>query len=145
MDRAMPLTGPEVLSFEFLPTEPDFSLERTQPFGPASLGLFERRQSARHRLRVRARITPEGHAPLETHTVDLSAHGLAVTSTRPLNVDQECRVELAIHSPLPSAPPVMRARVRYCAPLREGEFRIGMQFVDLSVEAAELIVAALDL
>jgi hypothetical protein len=71
-------------------------------------------------------------------------HGVAITSTRPLNVNQECDVELAVGLPSHLRPPALRAMVRYCARLRDNEFRIGMKFMDLSIEAAESIVAALE-
>jgi hypothetical protein len=39
----------------------------------------------------------------------------------------------------------LRASVCYCAQLGEEEFRIGMKFTAVSIEAAELIVAVLGL
>jgi c-di-GMP-binding flagellar brake protein YcgR len=101
------------------------------------------RASVRKVMRVRARITVEGEAPLETDTIDLSHGGLSITSRQPLNLGQECSIELGISVPELAAPPVLRAAVRYCVRLREGEYRIGLKFVFVSIEAAELIVAAL--
>ena len=104
----------------------------------------ERRIRERSSLRVQARILVDGEA-LEADTVDLSPHGVAVTSTRQLNIDQECSVELGISVAALAAPPSLRASVRYCAQLAEGRFRIGMKFTAVSIEAAELIVNALEL
>jgi len=124
-------------SFELTPPEQSFSFELAQ--------RIDRREKPRHAMRVQVRISPEGDEPLDAHTADLSTHGLAMTSERPLNVEQDCIVELGIGVPEPARPPSLRASVRYCARLRDGEFRIGMKFTAVSIEAAELIVAALGL
>ncbi len=104
----------------------------------------DRRTRERSSLRVQARILVDGEA-IEADTVDLSPHGVAVTSTRPLNIEQECGIELGITIASLAAPPKLRASVRYCAQLAEGRFRIGMKFTAVSIEAAELIVDALAL
>lgn len=126
------------------PGEEDFTIELRRPDELLSFELtqVDRREKPRHAIRVQVRIRPEGDAPLEAHTADLSAHGLAVTSTRPLNLEQECSVELGISAVHPAS---LRASVRYCARLRDDEFRIGMKFTDVSIEAAEAIVVALGL
>jgi c-di-GMP-binding flagellar brake protein YcgR len=129
------------------PGEDDFTIELRRPDELLSFELtqVDRREKARHAIRVQVRISPDGDAPLEAHTADLSAHGLAITSSRPLNVEQECRVELGLSAPQTAPPASLRASVRYCAHLRDDEFRIGMKFTDVSIEAAEAIVAALGL
>lgn len=104
----------------------------------------ERRIRDRTVLRVQARILVDDEA-IEADTVDLSPYGVAVTSTRPLNIEQECSIELGISVASLAAPPKLRASVRYCAQLAEGRFRIGMKFTAVSIEAAELIVEALEL
>jgi hypothetical protein len=138
----------EPVSFE-LPSSPatgPFSFELSVPEDSTfELALRDRREKRREAIRVRARVSPDGVPPLEVDAVDLSSHGLAITSTRPLNVDQECNVELGISMPEIASPPALRASVRYCARLREDQFRIGMKFTAVSVEAAELIVAVLEL
>jgi len=126
----------EPFSFELPPPEQILSFELAQ---------LDRREKPRQVMRVQARISPEGDEPLDAHTVDLSAHGLAITSARPLNLEQECNVELGISVPELSHPPSLRASVRYCAHLPDGQFRIGMKFTTVSIEAAELIVAVLGL
>jgi hypothetical protein len=141
-------TESESVSFELpsSPTPEPFSFELSRPADSADeLALRERRQKRREVLQVRARVSPDGEAPLEVHTVDLSSHGVAITSTRALNVDRECNVELGFDVPEIACPPALRASVRYCARLREDQFRIGLKFTAVSVEAAELIVAVLDL
>jgi len=136
MNGAASLVEGGPFSLELAPPEPLVSFELTQ---------IDRREKTRHVLRVQVRIRPDGDVPLDAHTADLSAHGLSITSTHPLNVDQECDVELGISVPEPARPPALRASVRYCARLRDGEYRIGMKFTTVSIEAAELIVAALGL
>jgi PilZ domain-containing protein len=138
----------ESVSFELPPPPPQdaYSFELSPPAHTADDSVArERREKKREVIRVRARIAPDGESPLDVHTVDLSAHGLAITSARPLNVDQVCIVEIGISVPEIARPPALRASVRYCARLREDQFRIGMKFTDVSVEAAELIVAVLEL
>jgi hypothetical protein len=143
----------ESVSFELPPPPPQdaYSFELSPPADAAHDSMAgestagERREKRREVIRVRARVSPEGDAPLDVHTVDLSSHGLAITSARPLNVEQVCDVELGISVPEIARPPALRASVRYCAKLREDRFRIGMKFTDVSVEAAELIVAVLEL
>jgi hypothetical protein len=83
---ASPIEG-EPFSFELPPPEQILSFELAQ---------LDRREKPRQVMRVQARISPEGDEPLDAHTVDLSAHGLAITSARPLNVERECNVELGI-------------------------------------------------
>jgi hypothetical protein len=104
----------------------------------------ERRVRERSSLRVQARIVVDGEA-IEADTADLSPHGVAVTTTRQLNIDQECNIELGVSVAALAVPPSLRASVRYCAQLAEGRFRIGMKFTAVSIEAAELIVNALEL
>lgn len=136
MNGAASLVDGGPFSFELPAPEQVVSFELTQS---------DRRERPRHVIRVQARIIPEGDEPLDAHTVDLSPHGLAITSARPLNVEQTCSVELGISVPEPAHPPSLRASVRYCARLGDGQFRIGMKFTTVSIEAAEAIVAALDL
>jgi hypothetical protein len=104
----------------------------------------ERRGRERSVLRVQARVLVDNEA-IEADTIDLSPHGVAVTSTQPLNIDQECSIELGITVASLATPPMLRASVRYCAQLGEGRFRVGMKFTTVSIEAAELIVEALEL
>jgi hypothetical protein len=131
--------APSSVAFSFdAPSPSDFSLELPPP-------IPDRRVQAREVLRVQARICLDGEPPLEVHTVDLSSHGLAITSKQPLNVNQECTVELGISVPEIARAPSLRASVRYCARLHDDQFRIGMKFTTVSVEAAELIVAVLGL
>ena len=104
----------------------------------------ERRVRERSVLRVQARILVDNEA-IEVDTVDLSPHGLAVKSRLPLNIDQECSIELGISVASLVTPPMLRASVRYCARLSEDRFRIGMKFTAVSIEAAELLVEALEL
>jgi hypothetical protein len=111
---------------------------------PSSPSPSDRRIRERAVLRVQARILVDNEA-IEADTVDLSAHGIAVTSKAPLNIDQECSIELGITIASLVTPPMLRASVRYCARLAEDRFRIGMKFTAVSIEAAELLVEALEL
>jgi c-di-GMP-binding flagellar brake protein YcgR len=103
----------------------------------------DRRTSARRVMRVQARISIPGGAPLDVHTVDLSLGGVSVTSSQQLSQGLECIVELGISAPEIAPAPALRARVRYCARLQDSQYRIGFKFSSVSIEAAELIVAVL--
>ncbi len=133
----------ECFSFEMPPTN-CLSFEWASPDTISTLSP-ERRERHRRIIRAQARICVDGLESLDAHAIDLSPHGLAVTSTRPLNVDQECTVELGISTPEIARSPALRASVRYCARLRDDQFRIGMKFIAVSIEAAELLVAVLEL
>lgn len=145
MTHSAPPAESEPISIELTELAFDTTETAIELAPPEHLERAERRGRSRQVMRVQARICVEGDQPLDAHTVDLSAHGLAVTSSRPLNVDQECNVELGISAQGLAQPPALRASVRYCARLRDGEFRIGMKFTAVSIEAAELLVAALEL
>lgn len=115
------------------------------PYEPSATGAGrdDRRDSSRKVLHVQARIIPDGDEPLAVQTIDLSLGGVSITSNRPLNVGQECAVELGVSIPGLATPPSLRAGVRYCAQLTPGQYRIGMKFVWTSIEAAELLAAVL--
>jgi len=110
---------------------------------PTDLAPSERRASSRKAIRVRARITLEGEVLFLADTIDLSRGGLSITSKQPLNLEQQCNVELATDVPGIAKPPVLQAVVVWCARLREGEYRIGLRFTFVSVEAEALIIAVL--
>jgi c-di-GMP-binding flagellar brake protein YcgR len=109
----------------------------------AELTPSDRRTSARKVMRVEARISVPGEAPLDAHTVDLSLGGVSITSSQQLSERQECIVELGVSAREIAPAPALRARVRYCARLRDGQYRIGLEFSSVSIEAAELLVAVL--
>ena len=103
----------------------------------------ERRDGQRKSLRVQARISVAGEAQLEAHTIDLSHHGISVTADRPLNEGVVCDVELGGPARVVADSPALQAEVRYCVRLSNGQFRMGMRFISVSIEAAELILAVL--
>jgi hypothetical protein len=103
----------------------------------------DRRDGQRKWLRVQARICVDGETPLEAHTIDLSHHGVSITSPQQLNEGVGCAIELGSGAHALAAPPALRAEVRYCTRLCDGQFRIGMRFTSVSIEAAELILAVL--
>ena len=107
------------------------------------LSPSDRRTDTRRVMRVQARISIPGEAPLDVHTVDLSLGGVSVTSSHQLSHGLECIVELGISAPEIAPAPALRARVRYCARLPDSQYRIGFKFSSVSIEAAELIVAVL--
>jgi len=103
----------------------------------------ERRDGQRKSLRIQARISIDGEVQLDAHTIDLSHHGISVTTGRQLNEGVVCDVELGGPARVVAQSPALQAEVRYCVPLQNGQFRIGMRFISVSIEAAELILAVL--
>lgn len=108
-----------------------------------SFAASERRAAPRKAISVRARVVVEGAAALDVDTIDLSHGGVCITSRQPLNLELSCIIEIAIGVPELGSPPLLRAAVCYCARLKSGKYRIGLKFTHVSIEAAELIVAAL--
>src|SRR5262245_56474358 len=92
----------------------------------------DRRDGQRKSLRVQARIWDEGESQLEAHTIDLSHHGVSVTAPQPLNEGVGCGIELGGSASTLAQPPPLRAEVRYCTQLSDGQFRIGMRFTSVS-------------
>src|ERR1035438_9499219 len=121
-------------------------MNRVESNWPVSLEQegADRRIDPRKVLQVQARVSVDGEAPLDAKTADLSHRGVSITSPQQLSVGQECIIELGISVPDIAKPPALRAAVRYCTRLRSGQFRIGMHFTSVSVEAAELLAAALN-
>jgi len=103
----------------------------------------DRRDGQRKSLRIQARICVDGEVQLDAHTIDLSHHGISVTAGRQLNEGVVCDVELGGPARVVAEPPALQAEVRYCVRLSNGQFRIGMRFISVSIEAAELILAVL--
>jgi c-di-GMP-binding flagellar brake protein YcgR len=110
---------------------------------PTDFDPRERRTELRKAIRVRARITLEEQILFLADTIDLSRGGLSITSKQALNLQQKCNVELATSVPEIAKPPVLQAEVVYCARWREDEYRIGLRFTFVSVEAEALINAVL--
>jgi len=103
----------------------------------------DRRDGQRKSLRVQARIRVDGETQLDAHTIDLFHHGISVTTGRQLNEGVVCDIELGGPARVVAEPPALQAEVRYCVRLSNGQFRIGIRFISVSIEAAELILAAL--
>jgi hypothetical protein len=120
-------------------------MKHVKSISPASIepAGAERRIDPRKVMRVRARVSVEGDAPLDAQTVDLSLNGVSITSTQQVNVGAQCSVELGVSVPEIGSPPVLRTVVRYCGRMSEGRFRVGMQFIAVSAEAAKLLTAVL--
>jgi len=107
-------------------------------------GVPERRAGLRRRMQVRARIsTASADEQLDAHTVDLSAGGVSLVCPQQLNPGLHCVVELGTGRPELSDPLTVRAAVCYCVGVAPGQFRVGLQFIDLSDADAQLIAAML--
>lgn len=94
----------------------------------------EQRQSPRKILKTRAMLVPEAGARVMGRTTDLSANGVSVNVPQPLGVGQtvQMRFDLLVEGNV--VPIQSRARTQYCI-LSNGEFKVGLQFLNLELSA----------
>jgi c-di-GMP-binding flagellar brake protein YcgR len=94
----------------------------------------EQRQSQRKILKVRAMLVPEDGARVMGRTSDLSANGVSISVPQPLGIGQtvQMRFDLLVEGNV--VPIQSRARTQYCI-LSNGEFKVGLQFLNLELGA----------
>lgn len=76
----------------------------------------------------------EGGAPVMGRTTDLSANGVSVSVAQPVAVGQgaQLRFDLLVEGKV--VPIHSKARTQYCI-LSNGEFKVGLQFLNLELSA----------
>lgn len=76
----------------------------------------------------------EGGAPVMGRTTDLSANGVSVSVAQPVAVGQgaQLRFDLLVEGKV--MPIHSKARTQYCI-LSNGEFKVGLQFLNLELSA----------
>ncbi|MDI3340446.1 MAG: PilZ domain-containing protein [Sphaerobacter sp.] len=127
-------------------------VERVLPGPPARLVLArstpwqprQRREAVRLDVEIRpqrvARITPEGEEPIDALIVNLSATGVRLTSTAPLDPGERLRLAFvlpATEPPFDTVVEVTRCQERPAGPRRR--WQLGCRFVDLDQHASDTI------
>ena len=92
------------------------------------------RQSPRKILKTRAMFALEGSAPVLGRTTDISANGVSINVAQPVAVGRgaQLRFDLLVDGKV--VPIQSKARTQYCI-LSNGEFKVGLQFMNLELAA----------
>ena len=79
-------------------------------------------------------LAVEGGAPVLGRTTDLGANGVSITVPQPVQAGQsmQLRFDLLVEGKL--VPIQSKARTQYCI-LSNGEFKVGLQFLNLELAA----------
>ena len=113
------------------------TLSSAQPTGDSPSGV-ERRKQARRSVRLRALVLLPDDQLLNGHTIDLSVGGACLSAPHQLLVGDECRLQLELEAVGTKRRALLVSRVCYCVPQGDG-FRVGLQFVQVSPEDAQLL------
>ncbi|MES2129522.1 MAG: PilZ domain-containing protein [Pseudomonadota bacterium] len=98
----------------------------------------EQRVSQRRPLKVKAMLAMEGAAPMTARTVDIGTSGVCLTVDSPLQVGQVGQVGFELYFDGKATVVNARAKVAYCI-FSGGEFKIGLSFVNLGIDAVSTI------
>lgn len=96
--------------------------------------MVEQRQSPRRIFKTRALLAMEGEGPVAGRTADLGAHGVSVNLPAPLKPGQSGQVAFDLMVDGKGVKVSARSTVQYCI-LSNGEFKVGLQFVNLELAA----------
>lgn len=103
------------------------------PYG--STVQSDQRQSKRKILKVKAMLMVEGSASTKlARTVDVSGEGVSVVVADSVQPGAHGTVRFEIFHDGKATPISARARVQYCI-LSNGEYKVGLQFVNLELSA----------
>jgi hypothetical protein len=94
----------------------------------------DQRQSPRKILKTRIMLVVEGSAPVLGKTTDLSANGVSVNLPQPVAAGQSAQLRFDLLVEGTVVPIHSKARTQYCI-LSNGEFKIGLQFLNLELGA----------
>lgn len=95
--------------------------------------MNEQRQEQRKLLKTRAAVVVDG-APRKGRTLDICASGMCVIVPDPIKTGTAAQVAFELFHDGKNTPIEVRAKVSYCI-LSSGEFKVGMQFVDVDLGA----------
>lgn len=100
--------------------------------------LEEQRQSVRRPLKVKAVLAMEGHAPVQTRTMDIGTNGMALTMSGPVQAGLAGQIKFDLFFDGKATPITARVKVAYCI-FGGGEFKVGLTFVNLELAAMTVI------
>ena len=92
----------------------------------------EQRASARKVLKVKAKIVPDGMAPLMARTVDIAASGMCLAVPEPCKPGTHVMVSFDLFYDGKSTPINVRSKISYCI-LSGDDFKVGLQFLNLDL------------
>ena len=96
--------------------------------------LNEQRTSARKVLKVKAKLVIDGRAPVAARTNDIAASGMSITVTEPYPAGSVGLLSFDLFFEGKNTPINVRSKVVYCI-LSSGEFKVGLQFLNLDLGA----------
>jgi hypothetical protein len=94
----------------------------------------DQRQSPRKILKTRVMLAMEGSAPVLGKTTDVSANGVSVSLPQPVAAGQSAQLRFDLLVEGRVVPIHSKARTQYCI-LSNGEFKVGLQFLNLDLGA----------
>lgn len=94
----------------------------------------EQRKSTRRILKAKAALALEGEAPVACRTSDVGGNGVSLQVPNPVRSGQAGQVMFDVMVDGKIVNIKARARVQYCI-LSQGEFKVGMEFVNLPLAA----------
>jgi len=103
----------------------------------------ERRDGKRQLVSLKARLKLQDGTFLDSLTVDISETGVGFFAPRMLPGDQQCKLFVDLSASGTEMELKLDGRICYCREQSAGRFRVGMRFVGLETEAAELLAAML--
>ncbi len=98
----------------------------------------EQRKNERKVLRVRARVSMVGAAPVSGRTSDLGINGVSISLPDPLQVGQTGQVSFDLLIDGNIVPINARAKALYCI-FSNGDFKVGFQFLHLELAATTAV------
>jgi hypothetical protein len=104
---------------------------------------LERRNYERKSVAIRANVTVPGMSVLPGHIVDMSRVGASITVPFDLAHGQQCLIDLELEACGDISDFHIQAEVRYCVPMSDGQFRVGLRFGETDAPTSSLIAAIL--
>ena len=95
--------------------------------------MNEQRQEQRKLLKTRAAVVVDG-TQRKARTLDICSSGMCITVTDPIKTGTTAQVAFELFHDGKNTPIEVRTKVSYCI-LSSGEFKVGMQFLDLELGA----------
>jgi len=99
----------------------------------------ERRIAIRKVVKLLAKVQLPDGTVLDGHSADISQTGIGLFAPRMLQPEEECTVHVDLSVCGMNLELRLVGKVCYCNPQGEGRFRVGMHFVGLDSESAQLL------
>jgi hypothetical protein len=99
----------------------------------------ERRIAERKTISLRAQVELPNGVVLTSHSTDISRTGIGLYSPSKVRADSECRLSIDLSACGSRAELKLVGRVCYCTEHGSDRYRIGMRFVALEPQAAQLL------